>query len=558
MAAQVGTEKLTPGIIELSPGLFRFALFAPKKHRVSIIGPWNNWDADADRLIEFEPGLWSLERQFDEGEHIYLYDVDGVRICDPYATEMFWASGAANHDEVPQGVLQAGAPDFIWKNDGWERPHYRDLVFYETHVGDFSSEGTFRALTEKLDYLQNLGINALEIMPVWEGAINEGWGYRPIGFFACKSTYGTANDFKRLIDSAHERGIAVILDIVLSHTAKSHPFNMLYPQHDSPWYGNAIGGPNMFHMPSFDHRKPAVRAFCRQVQEHWLRQYHVDGFRYDYAINIGIDGDSGLPTLVNQVRTVMPKAYLIAEHLPEWPQIMRLTKLDGAWHVRCCYTLRVTATHEDQDEFKWHDFRRLVKRGFDLKAEGWPAASTVVNYMESHDEFRLGHYLSDMGVELENARRRIELAAWALFTAPGLPMLYHGQEFNDTSNKSVNARNPLRWELLSTDSGRHFFRFYKRLIQFRKAHSSLRSDDYDIERVMEKEKCLVYKRHSGDGDFVIFAGNFSDERHNVPVAFPARGTWEDAVTGKAHGVREDNAVINFELDGHECAVIYRK
>lgn len=558
-----GSERETgavcaPGVAQLAPQQYRFTLYAPYKHRVAIVASWNNWDGDTDLLEDNGHGYWTIEKRLEDGTHEYQYEVDGVRICDPYAAEIRRPRDPSRPLQETHAVLRVGTPPFSWRHDDWERPPFADLTLYEMHIADFSPEGTFRGATARLDHLHELGATALEIMPVAEVAVADGWGYQPFAFFACRNSFGSPEDLKTLIDEAHARRMAVILDIVLSHSCGDHPFRTLYPEGDSPWHGEGIGGHNLFHMPSFDHRKPAVRQFCADVQAHWLREYHVDGFRYDYAINIGIEGDYGLTEVTRQARRVLPRAYLIAEHLPECPQIMHRVDFDGAWHVKTCYFLRVGILHRDQDEFIWEKFHDLVRYGLDPLAEGWPRATTVVSYIESHDEHRLLHYLLCSELRPPEARRRAQFAAWVLFTAPGLPMLYNGQEFGDCSSKLVNERNPIRWDLLATRGGREMFTFYRRLLQLRRELPALRSDNYVIDQVREHDKCVVYRRWSNWGDQVVVAANFADTPCHMHVALPMAGTWTDEVHEVFCGINEGNTSVNLELQGYEAAVLVHR
>ena len=132
----------------------------------------------------------------------------------------------------------------------------------------------------------------------------------------------------------------MIVDIVLAHTSHAHPFNKLYKFEESPWYGHGIGGTNEFGLPTFDHHKEPVRTFCRDVQAYWFREFQADGIRYDYAINIGIDGQYGMPYLGKEARAVRSDAYLIGEYVPEDPKAVGLTEFNANWHGRFSYAMK--------------------------------------------------------------------------------------------------------------------------------------------------------------------------------------------------------------------------
>ncbi len=229
--------------------------------------------------------------------------------------------------------VEVGRPPFAWKHADWISPPFEDLIIYEMHVGDFTPEGNFQGVLRQLDYLRDLGINALELMPIFKFKGDLAWGYDPAYFFTVEKSYGTADEFRTLIDEAHARGIAIILDLVLAHTAHRHPFKLLYLYEDSPWYGSGCGEPNQFGFPTLDHSKGPTRDFVRDVQTHWLREYHVDGFRYDYCAGIGCRGEIGVSYLVRSTCEVLPRAYLIGEYSPENSDDVNQCGLDGAWHV---------------------------------------------------------------------------------------------------------------------------------------------------------------------------------------------------------------------------------
>jgi 1,4-alpha-glucan branching enzyme len=137
-------------------------------------------------------------------------------------------------------------------------------------------------------------------MPVFEFKGDLGWGYNPAYFFTVEKSYGEPDDLRELIDQAHARGIGVILDLVLAHTAHRHPFNKLYPYDQSPWYGAGCGEQNQFGFPTLDYQKGPTEDFSRDVQRYWLHEFHADGFRYDYCHGIGCCGELGMPFLITR------------------------------------------------------------------------------------------------------------------------------------------------------------------------------------------------------------------------------------------------------------------
>lgn len=545
-------KDVPPGATEHRDGHVSFSLWAPDKRSVHLIADFNGWNRATDPMRKDDKDVWAIAKKLKPGRYRYQFLVDGhLVICDPYAQAIERPAG----DQVPQAVLEVGKAPFAWKHDRWQRPPFRDLITYELHVADFSAEGTFRAVTDRLDYLAGLGINAIELLPVGESELAEEWGYQPTFYFAPRQRYGSDEDLKTLIDEAHARGIGIILDVVFSHSSTLHPFHAMYPYEQSPWYGEGIGGQNEFGLPTFDHRRDIVQAFFRDVQAYWMREYHVDGFRYDYAINIGVDGKKGLPFLARQARIIRPDAYLVGEYLPEDPKKIGVTELDAAWHVRSCYALKALVM---QGEYKLYDGRNFDQTllALDPAHEDYEQAAHMVNYIESHDEERLVRELRDTGMPGDPARRKLALAASILFTAPGVPLLYHGQEFGEAAHRSVNERNPLRWELLSTEGGQGLFSHYQRLCTLRQEHPALRAEGYQLDASHNEERWMVFHRWNEEGDVVVVAANFSDEPRQVRIPFPEAGPWREIFRNESHQLSENS--LPYELEPNTAAIFVRE
>src|SRR5690606_33621082 len=154
------------------------------------------WAEGADALTADDEGWWTLEKRLPPGEHRYQYRVDDVVICDPYALEV---ADPRDGVDAPTAVGRPGAAAYAWRHDGWSRPAFADLALDELQVGDFTAEGTLAAAAQRLDYLRDLGINAIQLMPLTETALHQGWGYQPTYYFAVKSAYGSADDLRRFV-----------------------------------------------------------------------------------------------------------------------------------------------------------------------------------------------------------------------------------------------------------------------------------------------------------------------------------------------------------------------
>jgi 1,4-alpha-glucan branching enzyme len=518
---------LFPGAVDHGGGRVTFALYAPGKQAVSLIGDFNQWDRGADPLQATPEGLWWIEKHFEPGSHTYQFAIDGgeIIICDPYAR----ALAEDSEYDPPRALVEVDSQPFAWQHDDWARPDFSDLILYEIHVGDFMPEGSFDGVTSRLDYLKELGVNCIELMPIFEFKGDLGWGYDPAYFFTVEKSYGTPDELRELVDAAHSRGIGVVLDLVLAHTAHRHPFNKLYPYEQSPWYGVGCGETNQFGFPMLDYTKGPTQAFARDVQHYWLNEFHVDGFRYDYCWGIGCCDGMGMPHLINTVREVRPDVYLIGEYSPENPEDATACGLDGAWHVALGYGMKALMVEGGCGDFNWDDLARCANL-LNPWEQGYVHASQMINYLESHDEMRVMHDLQGDGFDPQAAYARAGLGAVVLMTMPGEPMLYHGQEWGEATPRLTNERNTLHWELRDQGDGRMLLARYQMLARLRQAHSALRGETFSLDALYPEQKSFVYHRWNDAGDEVVVAVNFSPDAQTVRIPFPQAGRWCDVLS----------------------------
>ncbi|HQE26451.1 MAG TPA: alpha-amylase family glycosyl hydrolase [Phycisphaerae bacterium] len=541
-------SRALPGATDHGEGVVTFALYAPRKKTVHLSASFNDWDWHGWPLEQREEGFWVASAQLPRGKCEYQFVVDGsIVICDPYAQEINVAPG-----EEPRAVIDVGRPIYQWENEHWQRPNLRDLIVYEMHVGDFSPEGTFQGVIDRLDYLQDLGINCIEFMPLYESVPRAYWGYEPNYFLAVRKSYGPMEDLLRLIDAAHGRGIAVILDMVLNHTGHHHPFMKLYPWDESPWYGNPIGEPNQFGLPTLDFTKPATNAFVRDVQAYWLRVFHIDGFRYDYLAGLGANKDGqGLPYLMRTARDIRPEAYLFGECIPEDPDLTRDSGLSGVWHTRFRIAIECLIRERDEEPYKWDDFEATV-RSFDPTTQCYHCGSFMLNYGECHDDIRIIRSLRDeIGFPEDVAYRKSALAATILMTVPGEPMLWQGQEWGEATVRQQKP-NKIHWEVLETDEGRCLRQHYADMVRLRRERTSTRTDNFAFDLIDAARRVVVYHRWLGDADQVLVAANFSREKQTVTIEFPAHGPWRNRST---HDLLNVTGSVELTLEPY-CAVVF--
>lgn len=533
-----------PGAMDWGEGLVTFALFAPGKKSVHVIGGFNGWNNTSDPLENRGDGLWVRTMTLRPGPCYYQYLInDSLVICDPYAQ----AIERGSPDDPPQAIIDIGRPIYQWQYEYWQRPQIKDLIIYELHVGDFSPEGTFQGVIDKLDYLQSLGINAIEFMPLYEGEDDDYWGYRPTYFLAVRKSYGPMQDLLTLVDQAHRRGIAVLLDIVLAHTGQRCPLNQMYPYHESPWYGRSLGELNQFGLPMLDFTKGATNSFVRDVQSYWLGVFHFDGFRYDYLAGIGADysNGKGLPYLMSTARQIRPEAYLLGEYIPEDPSLVNDSGLSAVFHARSKLMLESLIVEEPSGEFSFTNFAETVKV-LDPSTQGYKSPTFMLNYVENHDEHRIIRHAHNRGFHDEVAYRKAALAITALLTSPGEPLLYHGQEWGCDLEKSMEI-NKLVWSKLDEPQGQALYKHTMRMCLLRRSRPCLSGGSFNFILIEGDRKCVAYHRQLGDLDQVIVILNFSPEQQEVNIAFPRSGQWHQVETGRIIDVTKP---IRLKLDAY--------
>ncbi|MDG1381899.1 MAG: alpha-amylase family glycosyl hydrolase, partial [Flavobacteriales bacterium] len=296
------------GVEILAPDRVHFQLRAPSKDHVHLRGDFNDWFiGDAALMNRSEDGnTWWLEVDgIAPGEwqrFHYLID-DTLEVADPFAPLILdpWNDGYIQASTFPArprypsevaswpvGALRTEAPEFQWGDADFQRPAQDRLVIYELLVRDWDDAQTFDAVSQRMDHLAWLGITAIELMPVSEFDGNLSWGYNPGPRFAVDKAYGTEDALKRLVDKAHANGIAVILDIVPNHSFGLDPLVRMYQDEDggisagNPWFNEDQIHP--YGLGSdFDHGDPWTKEFWKRVFDHWLAEFHMDGFRVDLS-----------------------------------------------------------------------------------------------------------------------------------------------------------------------------------------------------------------------------------------------------------------------------------
>jgi 1,4-alpha-glucan branching enzyme len=514
-------------------GTVTFALHAPGKRFVSLVGDFNNGDLYQDMMNYSPDGTWWLTRPLSNGVWKYQYCIEGRRLlADPYSPDVEWKDERGHEGYQPSDartVLRVGQPEYVWTATNYVRPSLDNLVIYELHIDDLQPGGGFTGLISRLDYIKDLGFTAIGPMPWMEFAVDHSWGYNPAYHFAPESAYGTPDDLKKLVDAAHRRGLAVIMDAVYNHMDRSSALFQLYG-HDyeaSPYF-RLFKGENW----GFPDLEQTSRAFKRYVSDsirHWFQEYRIDGIRYDATRFVEWQGynDWGAGWLAYAGRQADPASFQIAEHMPHDPELINQTEMDTTWHDHFRWSARrmVEEAHLDRAEFE---------RIMDPRSTGFTSAMQRVAYTESHDEERVMRELQLKGFSPAEARRRAELALALTLTAPGPAMIYAGQEIGENAKKVV-ASNPINWKRTEgwfNRENRRLFQSAQALIRLRTRHPALRTEHVAYQTEDLPDSVVVYERALDDTG-VIVAANFGRRGQRVPVKLPANTDWTQVLTGEA-------------------------
>jgi 1,4-alpha-glucan branching enzyme len=515
-----------------------FSLFAPYNNKAVLTGSFSDWEElpmEKDKegffrtKVELEDGVYQYKFRIQSKSWFFEPD-QWVDVNDPYVTDI------DNPTQNCIATIKGGeriVDTYVWKHDDKPLPADRELVIYEMHVGDFSggeddpyARGKYKHVVEKLNYLCELGVNAIELMPVKEYPGDYSWGYNPRYFFATESSYGSTSELKNLIDECHARGIRVLMDGIFNHSEAESPLTQI--DHDY-WYHHEPRDPENNWGPEFnyehydEHLKTyPARRFVGDVVRFWIEEYHIDGIRYDAARQIAnYDFMHWIAQETKQAAGAKP-FYNIAEHIPETTDITGIDgPMDGCWHESFYHCVLEHITGET------FDLERL-KDVLDAKRQGFLGITNVVNYLTNHDHNHLMVELAERNIFDEAAFKRLKLGAVLLMTAMGVPMIWMGEEFGEYKPKTIE-QNKVEWSLLENDLNQGLFEYYKGLITLRKENHALYTENINFFHEDPEGKVLAYVRWNDEGSRVVVVANFSDQyRAGYRVEnFPENGTWHE-------------------------------
>ncbi|NJM89127.1 MAG: alpha-amylase [Hydrococcus sp. RU_2_2] len=517
-----------------------FKLFAPYNEKAVLIGSFSDWKEIP--MNKGEDGFFRATVDLEDGSYQYKFRVQSkswffepnqwVDVTDPYATDI---DGMSSEENAIATIKDGDriVDDYVWMHDDKPLPADEELVIYEMHVADFSGgeddpkeRGKYKHVIEKLDYLCELGINAIELMPVKEYPGDYSWGYNPRHFFAAESSYGSTKELKHLIDECHARGIRVIMDGVYNHSESSAPLTQI--DHDY-WYHHEPRDPDNNWGPEFNYEHydenldtyPA-RRFIGDCVRFWIEEYHIDGIRYDAARQIA--NYDFMHWMVHETKQAAGSKpfYNIAEHIPETTSITNIDgPMDGCWHDSFYHTV---LAHISGEAFDLENLKDVL----DPKRQGFMGATNIVNYLTNHDHNRVMAELGDRGILDEAAFRRKKLGVALVMTAVGIPMVWMGEEFGEYKYKTID-RAKIDWTLLAGELNQGLLAYYKGLIGLRKNNRALHTANIEFFHENPEAKVIAYTRWNDEGSRVVIVANFSDQflaGYTIPN-FPTDGTWHE-------------------------------
>jgi glycosidase len=566
----------------LDPTRATLVLFAPGKEFVHLIGDFNNWTVSDTFLMKKDAAqnrFWlELNGLTPQYNHLYQYLVEySINFADPYSTLILDGYGndafidASVYPDMPaypQGqteaitVLRTGDDSYAWQITDFAPVQRENLVIYELLVRDFDQRHSFAAVEERLDYLESLGINAIELMPVNEFDGNESWGYNPAFHMALDKYYGNADALKSLIDACHARGIAVLLDVVYNHGTGQHPYYRLWNSCDGCTSGQATAENPFFNSTAthtysvfndFNHQSQATRDYVNRTVQYWIEEFHIDGMRWDLTKGFTQNCD---PSDYNCTNGPQPDRIEVLKQYA-----------DTQWNSDPDFLVIFEHLGEIAEESQWANYRIDEGKGILLwnkqtdpyneatmgynaggnsnfggaswKVKGFDQPSGI-SYMESHDEERLMYKNLNFGNSagaynvrsLSTALKRMKAAGAFFFTIPGPKMLWQFGELGYDYSIDYNGRvgnKPILWEYLENADRLGLYNQWSKLIQLKTFEPIFGTDNFTLDlgsaTGLKTIQLTLDNAAPGETQHVTVVGNFGVQAQDIFVNFQASGVW---------------------------------
>lgn len=494
-----------------------FMVWAPylKQVALNIIYPQNV----VIPMIPIPQGYWRVIADDIAPGTLYFYRL-GNSLNRPDPASCYQPEGVHG----PSKVIDQN--QFIWQDFQWHGVALDQMIIYESHVGTFTPEGTFQAIMPRLVDLKELGITALELMPVGQFPGERNWGYDGVYPFAVQNTYGGPQGLKEFVDACHGQGMAVILDVVYSHFGPEGNYTQDYgpylsPHKTTPW-GQAINfdGPDAH----------GVRNFFIQNALFWFESYHIDALRLDSTWAMA---DSHLKPILAEITEAVAALsqlrkrnfYLIAETGADSSLALEAISQGGygmhaRWHDEFHHALHALLTGERQGYYrsfgKAEDLVKAIKDGHEHEGR-------MVGFSQNHDHVgnrRAGERLSGL-VSFES----LKLAAGMVILSSDIPLLFMGEEYAEqapfyyfTSHHDLHVfdQSRLNWGQRDHDRHKVLLEFYRELIQIRRSDPTfVHGGEVSRDIQAQEDQGLIWLHQWYHNNHVLIVYNFSQEARSL-------------------------------------------
>ncbi len=577
-------------------------LLAPGKTSVYALGDFSSWEVLPEYLMNKDGDFFWIEITdlTAQEEYAFQYLVDeNLFIADPFTAKILDSENdqyipasiypglKTVSDDAKKGnwwenrfaVFRTGAEEYQWKNDAFEKPASTDLIIYELLVRDFFDENhrNYLQIIDSLTYLKDLGVNAIELLPVQEFAGNNSWGYNPTFMFAPDKAYGTSDALKQLIDSAHALDMAVILDMVFNHQELPNPYVAMWFDFenykvtgDNPMFNVDATHPySVFY--DMNHESLLTQYYMDTTLNYWLKQYHVDGFRFDLSKGFTqtVNSDVGLwsqkddsrinilKRMADEIWATDADTYVILEHLADNEEEKELANYGMMLWGNSHWDYKDLALGVAKD-ISWASYQ----------ARGWDSPN-LVSYFESHDEERIMYELMHYGTaknsydtkEKETALDRVKAISAFFYTIPGPKMLWQFGELGyaysinlcedgtTIDNGCRTSPKPVGWDLYHDPENLKVFKTIQAILDLTTKQNLFDGRQFSVtgDASLVKELTLINlnQNPSNSSEMSVYIiGNLDVGQANISTHFPYTGTWYDYFSG---GLEESVNDVQMEI-----------
>ncbi len=600
-------------------------LEAPGKDYVYIAGSFNNWQPTSSYAMKKDPTngkFWLELNNLTSGtEYLYQYWVVDttpianspsiVKTADPCSTlvvssydDPFIPSGSyPNIPAYPNGqdreitVLQTGQSPYIWQNTSFTKPNKDKLVIYEVLIRDFDSDRNYQDLIDKIDYFKNLGVNAIELMPIMEFEGNESWGYNTAYHMALDKFYGTKNKLKEFVDLCHQNGIAVILDIAFNHAFGRNPMIRMWmndpdgdgwgsPSTENPYF-NTVAKHSYSVGEDFNHASNYTKDYVKKTLKHWITEFKIDGFRWDLTKGFTQNCTASDQNCTNNYQA--DRVAILKDYA------------DYTWNLDANFYNIFEHLGSDSEEQQWANYRLSEGKGIMMWGELYEpykqlalgystngditrmghvsrgfTGKRLIGYSESHDKDRLMYQAftygnsagtAPVGGNLNNTLNRMATIGATSLLIPGPKMIWHFQELGmDDSiyaceNGTVNSESDStpgdcklatkqqpQWEenWLTTSPRSSIYSDYAKFIKMKK-NDPVFNGDYaiSINGSNIKQRIYIYDNALPATQLknVVILANYSVAAQSITADFPYTGTWYNLMDNSITNVTATNMQI---------------